>query len=140
MTDLKDKTVEQLWKDLQKRMEGWPIYTYGFVIEIFNELARRLEETQQKIVAQQARIATALVNGAATGFLDDTKSRFQRIRATLQAADLSDLAALKAEVAAKALEEGAAICDELILYTGYDCSISLRNRAAEYRAKAGRKE
>jgi DNA repair exonuclease SbcCD ATPase subunit len=119
MTGLKDKTVEELrdgwldksgntwwraiWPDVFDEMNRRLEESQRRYTELFNEFqpictntAHDAEEAQQKIVAQQARIEELL----------DALSVWEGYISTdLEGDDLSALAALKAEVAAKALEE-----------------------------------
>ena len=57
MTDLKDKTVDKL-----RQMIEDPVYR-SEGSRAFDEMKRRLEEAQQKIVAQQERIIDVVFDG-----------------------------------------------------------------------------
>ena len=108
-----------------------------------DELARRLEEAQQKIVAQQVKLDNAFhltFSEKGNPLTDNVKINL--IRDLLRCGDFESLAAHDAELTAKAkaeaLEEAINKCFDMTLYTGFDCAIALEEMAAEYRA--GRKE
>ena len=148
MPDLKGMTVEELCeKALYTRLAAY-------------EIARRLEEAQQKIVAQEANVRNiinripAIVNGEMIIDHYDIEGEFVgsesvdplavlgSVVGALEAMDYAALAAHDAELTAKAkavaLEEAINKCFDMTLYTGFDCAIALEEMAAEYRA--GRKE
>ena len=132
--DLKSMTVEKLIGECR----WYPPECENAAIE----LARRLEEAQQKIVAQEAK--DNYVGRWLSAALDDP-SVCEEMKADIglwMASDYAALAAHDAELTAKAkaeaLEEAINKCFDMTLYTGFDCAIALEEMAAEYRA--GRKE
>ena len=128
MSDLKSKTVEELCT---------VVWTCGGSKAAAYELARRLEEAQQRIVAQQARI-DILLDGL------DEHWQERQVSEVLKN-DFSALDVHSAEVAAKALEEAKTI----VLRRGREIggaidpnrtAAEIDSKASEYSAKAGRKE
>ena len=153
--DLKSKTVKELYKycaedadhyrEVHAAKNAW--------IKGFSELARRLEEAQQKIVAQQEMVRG--LRHALGAMITEAKARNCGLRIADEVYshaindELSVLrshdAAIKAEAKAEALEEAKAI----VLRRGQEIggaidpertASEIEAKAAEYRAKAGRKE
>lgn len=126
-TDLRSKTVEELVEE--------SIYT-RFAAQ---ELARRLEEVQQQLELYAAEMSAAREAGFYSA--QELWSAYQTVQQRNAAHD--------AKVAAEALEEaiwimvsldqaeaGPKCWDDPVKY----CTNLLRDKAAEYLAKAGRKE
>ena len=130
------------------------------LLDAYNELARRLEEAQQKIVAQQEMVRG--LRHALGAMITEAKARNCGLRIADEVYshaivyDLAALAAHDAELTAKAkaeaLEEAASEIlaeAENFLFNKEDRQsaaalnavfVRLDEKAAEYRAKAGRKE
>ena len=131
--DLKSMTVEEMSLDDLLSNFG-PFKT-------IDELARRLEKAQQQIVAQGLaenllkRLIGRIMENADVSLPDATDIELQLVR------QLSTVAEAKAE----ALEEAVSIVRKRGLRIGgaidpEGTAVELRAMAAEYRAKAGRKE
>ena len=122
-TDLKSMTVEELCeKALYTRLAAY-------------EIARRLEEAQQKIVAQYDKMVEQQIH------IFELMNRLADAGHPYATA-LPELAAHGAELTAKAKAE--ALEEFMLQFGDEDCPPRLVDdalaKAAEYRAKAGRKE
>ena len=120
-TDLKSMTVEKLIDGIKDCMGSW-----GHT----RELARRLEESQKKIVAQEAK--DNYVGRWLSAALNDP-SVCEEMKA--------DIGLWMAEVAAEALGQLVGRLSSDHYFVGAEEAIRITEElAAEYRAKAGRKE
>ena len=138
-TDLKSMTVEELrelvvdgW-DTEIHL-GWPLD-----VEAFDELARRLEEAQQKIVAQQEELKEAKQQNLE---LLEQQVRMLNWRDRNYEEQFAHDAEVAAKAKAEALEERADVYGENQPPYSIHAWITrdLLAKAAEYRDKAVRKE
>ena len=142
-TDLKSKTPMQRLCDLYRDVEYLSNNNISEVRAIstaYLDVARRLEESQKKIVAQEAK--DNYVGRWLSAALDDP-SVCEEMKADIRlwmASDAVALTAHDAELTAKAKAE--ALEWAALAYPGNGEPIYgwLKEKAAEYRAKAGRKE
>ena len=151
-TDMKSMTVEELRHLVLSGAVN--------IVDAYYEILRRLEEAQQKIVAQEADVRNILnripasVNGEMIidhydiegEFIGsesvDTLAVLGSVVGALEAMDFSALTAHDAELTANAKAE--ALEEFMLQFGDEDCPPRLVDdalaKAAEYRAKAGRKE
>ena len=157
-TDLKSMTVEERdalvygpceedWKKTfpgGSRADAWCLFVEAWLLG-YERQARRLEEAQQKIVAQQARLRKfkmdvfeyLVVRGEGTEEYANLMAHSSLIQNDEAEANEA-LAAHDADVAAKAIEDFIfQFGDEDVPPRLVDDALA---KAAEYRAKAGRKE
>lgn len=152
MTDITNMTVDDLLDDLNYEVSKECVVN-SVAMQIAKELARRLKEAQNKIVAQQARINEL---AKLIGQLIDTGGADARLAARVlsKVDDLSALAAHDAEVAAKAKAEAFEEVSGEVLSKAEkflfmdeqkhvaealnSVFIELDRKAAEYRARIGK--
>lgn len=124
-TDLSNKTIDELFMDNYSH-EDWEVTA--------NELALRLEEAQQKIAAYEK--AACCPDEQACKYLDAQQrnaAHDAKIAAEAKAEALEE--AIVIMVSLDQAEAGPKCWDDPVKY----CTNLLRDKAAEYRAEAGRK-
>ena len=139
MSKQKMADLERRLEEAQRRIKELEDF-FGAHDEEEARLKNELFEAQQRIVAQQAVWIDVLYEVENSNLANSVARKlFQNDTSDLSALTAHD-AELTAKAKAEALEEAINKCFDLTLYTGFDCAIALQELAAEYRAKAGRKE
>ena len=145
-TDMKSMTVGESLAAQIRRVLGRFDDEAQPVVLLVREVARRLEEAQRKIVAQQALMKNIKDE---LSFITGVPFGSREARAYKLLADYLDdiddthhiLAAHDAELTAEAKAEALEEAVRLIPTVNFrELSVWLNDKAAEYRAKAGRKE
>ena len=139
-----DNTPTGVIADVEKTMRYKRAFKYETWANSIKELARRLEEAQQKIVAQEAK--DNYVGRWLSAALDDP-SVCEEMKADIGLWMASDYAALTthdaeltAKAKAEALEEARKDYNGVAgAFQAWEIVKHLTDKAAEYRAKAGRK-